>query len=39
MTPPLLHQLAHMLAVTSQLPKEHGGGEGKVVYIDTEGTL
>lgn len=30
-------QLCHTLAVTSQLPKEMGGGNGKAVYIDTEG--
>lgn len=32
-------QLAHTLCVTSQLPREKGGGNGKVIYIDTEGTL
>lgn len=32
-------QIAHTLVVTSQLPSEMGGGNGKVVYIDTEGTL
>lgn len=32
-------QLAHTLAVTVQLPKEQGGGNGKVVWIDTEGTF
>jgi len=32
-------QLCHTLCVTSQLPKEMGGGEGKVAYIDTEGTF
>jgi meiotic recombination protein DMC1 len=32
-------QLAHTLCVTSQLPKEKGGGNGKVIYIDTEGTF
>ncbi|KAK6392447.1 Meiotic recombination protein dmc1 [Meristemomyces frigidus] len=31
-------QLAHTLAVIAQLPKEQGGAEGKVAYIDTEGT-
>ena len=30
-------QLGHTLCVTAQLPKENGGGNGKVVYIDTEG--
>jgi len=32
-------QLMHTLAVTCQLPLEHGGGEGKCMYIDTEGTF
>ena len=32
-------QLSHTLAVTAQLPKENGGGNGKVVFIDTENTL
>ncbi|XP_064115622.1 DNA repair protein RAD51 homolog 1-like [Macrobrachium nipponense] len=32
-------QLCHTLAVTCQLPLEMGGGEGKCVYIDTEGTF
>jgi len=32
-------QLAHCLAVTTQLPKEKGGAEGKVVWIDTESTF
>ena len=32
-------QLMHTLAVTSQMPIEHGGGEGKCLYIDTEGTF
>lgn len=32
-------QLAHTLCVTSQLPLEAGGGNGKVAYIDTEGTF
>ena len=32
-------QLMHTLAVTCQLPIEHGGGEGKCMYIDTEGTF
>lgn len=30
-------QLCHTLAVTSQLPISRGGGEGKCIYIDTEG--
>jgi len=32
-------QLCHTLAVTSQLPVDQGGGEGKCLYIDTEGTF
>jgi RecA/RadA recombinase len=32
-------QLCHTLCVTAQLPREKGGGAGKVAYIDTEGTL
>jgi meiotic recombination protein DMC1 len=32
-------QLAHTLCVTAQLPVEMGGGNGKVAYIDTEGTF
>jgi DNA repair protein RAD51 len=32
-------QLAHTLAVTCQLPANSGGGEGKCLYIDTEGTF
>jgi RecA/RadA recombinase len=32
-------QLAHTLCVTSQLSMEQGGGAGKVILIDTEGTL
>ncbi|ESZ90116.1 meiotic recombination protein dmc1 [Sclerotinia borealis F-4128] len=32
-------QLAHTLAVIAQLPKDMGGAEGKVAYIDTEGTF
>ncbi|GJQ66344.1 Rad51 [Trypoxylus dichotomus] len=32
-------QLCHTLAVTCQLPIEHNGGEGKCLYIDTEGTF
>ncbi|OHT10898.1 Meiotic recombination protein DMC1 like protein [Tritrichomonas foetus] len=32
-------QLCHTLCVTSQLPINQGGGAGKVVYIDTEGTF
>jgi len=29
--------LCHTLAVTCQLPVNQGGGEGKAIYIDTEG--
>ncbi|KAM0003887.1 putative ATP diphosphatase [Helianthus debilis subsp. tardiflorus] len=32
-------QLAHTLCVTTQLPTSMKGGNGKVAYIDTEGTL
>lgn len=32
-------QLCHTLAITCQLPLTHGGGEGKCLYIDTEGTF
>lgn len=32
-------QLCHTLAVTCQLPIESCGGEGKCLYIDTEGTF
>lgn len=32
-------QLCHTLCVTCQLPIEMGGGEGKCLYIDTEGTF
>ncbi|CAH6719838.1 DNA repair protein Rad51p [[Candida] jaroonii] len=32
-------QLCHTLAVTCQLPIDMGGGEGKCLYIDTEGTF
>lgn len=32
-------QLCHTLAVTCQLPVDMGGGEGKCLYIDTEGTF
>lgn len=32
-------QLMHTLAVTAQMPIEDGGGAGKVMYIDTEGTF
>lgn len=32
-------QLCHTLAVTCQLPVSHNGGEGKCLFIDTEGTF
>lgn len=32
-------QLCHQLAVTCQLPFDMGGGEGKCLYVDTEGTF
>ena len=32
-------QLCHTLCVTGQLPVEAGGGNGKVCFIDTEGTF
>lgn len=32
-------QLCHTLAVCCQLPIDQGGGEGKCLYIDTEGTF
>ena len=32
-------QICHTLCVTCQLPKRDGGGEGKAIYIDTEGTF
>jgi len=32
-------QIAHQLAVNAQLPKDKGGAEGVVVYIDTENTF
>ena len=32
-------QICHTLCVTCQLPLEQGGGEGKALYIDTEGTF
>ena len=31
--------LAHQLAVTAQMPREQGGADGAVVWIDTEGTF
>jgi DNA repair protein RAD51 len=32
-------QICHTMCVTCQLPKKLGGGGGKVMYIDTEGTF
>lgn len=32
-------QMCHTLAVTCQLPVENGGGEGRCLWIDTEGTF
>ncbi len=32
-------QICHTLAVTCQLPVDMGGGEGKCLWIDTEGTF
>jgi DNA repair protein RAD51 len=32
-------QLCHILCVTCQLPLGRGGGEGKALYIDAEGTF
>lgn len=32
-------QICHTIAVTCQLPVENGGGGGKCLYIDTEGTF
>ena len=32
-------QIAHVIAVTAQLPQEKGGANSKVVWIDTEGTF
>lgn len=32
-------QLCHTLCVTCQLPVENGGGSGKALYIDSEGTF
>jgi len=31
--------MCHTLCVTAQLPIDMGGAEGKVAYIDTEGTF
>lgn len=32
-------QLSHTMSVVAQLPKALGGADGKVAYIDTEGTF
>lgn len=32
-------QLCHTMSVIAQLPRDMGGAEGKVAYIDTEGTF
>lgn len=32
-------QICHTLAITCQLPIAQGGGEGRCLYIDTEGTF
>ncbi|KAA6376058.1 MAG: putative DNA repair protein RAD51 [Streblomastix strix] len=32
-------QICHTLCVTAQLPQDQGGGEGRAMYIDTEGTF
>lgn len=32
-------QLSHTISVIAQLPKSLGGADGKVAYIDTEGTF
>ncbi|CAB4065770.1 RAD51 [Lepeophtheirus salmonis] len=32
-------QLCYTLAITCQLPIDHGGAEGKCLFIDTEGTF
>ncbi|PLB37713.1 recombinase DMC1 [Aspergillus candidus] len=32
-------QLSHTMSVVAQLPKDMGGADGKVAYIDTEGTF
>lgn len=32
-------QLCHTLCVTCQLPLDQGGGEGKAMFVDTEGTF
>ncbi len=32
-------QLAHTLCVTAQMPTDKQGGNGKVIFIDTQSTL
>ncbi len=32
-------QLCHTLCITAQMPINDGGGEGKAIYIDTEGSF
>ena len=32
-------QLSHTLCVTAQMPRSQGGGQGKVMFIDTENTF
>lgn len=32
-------QLCHTLCVTAQRPLDQGGAEGKVIYVDTEGSI
>ena len=32
-------QMMHTLAVMAQRPLDQGGAEGRVIYIDTEGTF
>ena len=32
-------QLCHTLCVMSQRPLDQGGAEGRVIYVDTEGTF
>lgn len=32
-------QICHTLCVTAQMPRSSGGGEGKAMYVDTEGTF
>ncbi len=32
-------QLCHTLCVTAQRPLDQGGAEGRVIYVDTEGTF